>query len=411
MKSKGKKRKKKGNMSKHTFELDRSQWPRRYGKPFGIDFFSPSKVVEDSYVDAIPVGEGRYVRSQEQRRMNRERASRKRERDIKAGKPSTMRKRLSPQEINQLQDQYELSKQYQIDDAASCYYGIPSRRIWNAVVSCLQRQEPSGVSRLSDASRLASPFYHQVMDEAEGLGLADEEIVEEILNRINRVKQRQGRNRVTQKKQSFPITSQKTRQRKPVREKEEETKETKQQRRRSSSPARYTVPYGPDSAAANLLSGFNSTAVKLGIPTSLISALIHADKDKSRESQVYALFDILQGWVDGLAPEQSDKLEKEINNELPYVAKLREKYYQPIANSLSGLQSTALKLGIPDELIMSLIDADKKKMSPKQVIALFQDLQKRLAPSNDKEKEELFTQVRSELPYVTQVLETYRTSS
>ena len=45
---------------------------------------------------------------------------------------------------------------------AECYYGVPSRRIWNAILSCLIEK---GLS-LTEASRLASLVYEEGSNQA-----------------------------------------------------------------------------------------------------------------------------------------------------------------------------------------------------------------------------------------------------
>jgi hypothetical protein len=75
---------------------------------------------------------------------------------------------------------------YTEGEGAACLYGVPTRGVWQAVVSCLIEE---GI-KLGEATRLASPVYKQVRAEAQANGWGPEAQVARILSIAEQLGQR-----------------------------------------------------------------------------------------------------------------------------------------------------------------------------------------------------------------------------
>jgi hypothetical protein len=95
----------------------------------------------------------------------------------------------NPKSLNKL-IKYRLSlpghKEYDEQGGAACLYGVPTRGVWQAAMSCMIAEGvPLGI-----AARLASAVYAQVWADGKERNWSAEQIVAEILNRSKEVAQK-----------------------------------------------------------------------------------------------------------------------------------------------------------------------------------------------------------------------------
>ena len=121
-----------------------------------------------------------------------------------------------------------------------------------------------------DAAPLASFAYHRVLQKAEKKGWSAEQIVAEILNEVNRFLQGQFEQKRIVPSQVNRSSAGQLEQKRPIVSSGRETK--------------IQVPTSP--YQAEILSGFNSEATKLGLSSEEASTLIQANRDAEQNNKL-----------------------------------------------------------------------------------------------------------------------------
>ena len=133
------------------------------------------------YKPPVPFGQGRYVGLKRKPWVETE-ESKKNQREAKRAKSN-----------------------YTEPEAAGCVHGVRSRRIWQAVVSCLIEE---GIT-LGAAARYASPIYRTIMREAYVKNWSPEKITLEILNAtqgVGQALQKEAKQEAKQQRKKLTIT-------------------------------------------------------------------------------------------------------------------------------------------------------------------------------------------------------------